>query len=401
MTTTRVRLDGPRAGALLALGSMTCVQVGLAASIGLFDRVGPEGAAWLRLAWAGVLLLVVVRPRPALMLRRSLLAAVVLGAVTAGMTMLFMAAVQRIPLGTASAVEFLGPLGVAIAGSGRVRLLLWPALAAVGLLLLTQPWQGSTDLLGVMFALGAAVCWASYILLTQAVGDQIAGIEGLAVSLPVAGIVATVVAGPSVIPTLTPELALIGLGLALLLPVVPFSLEMLALRRTTTAAFGTLMSLEPAIALLVGLMLLHQVPPMWSMVGVAFVVAAGIGAERTGARVHEPSANGELTASTGRAEAVACYSPTRGSALLAGEEQLDFVDQGPAPASELPLRVPAASPARTHGANISSSSLAVAALCRGDVGVDTTTERLEALQDGREADQQGCQKDQTHGFSPR
>ena len=268
----------------MAVGAMTCVQLGLAVSVGLFEQIGVQGAAWLRLFFAGVLLLVIVRPRPAMLGRRVLGAAVVLGVVTAGLTMLFMEAVQRLPLGTASALEFLGPLSVAVARSRHVRLLVWPALAAVGLVLLTQPWQGGADLVGVAFALGAAACWAAYILLTQAVGDQVAGIQGLGVSLPVAALVATVVVGPDEIPTLTPELVLVGLGLALLLPVVPYSLEMLALRRITTAAFGTLMSLEPAIALVIGLLLLHQVPPVWSVLGIAFVVTAGIGAERTGAR---------------------------------------------------------------------------------------------------------------------
>ena len=119
--------------------------------------------------------------------------------------------------------------------------------------LLTEPWQGDVDLLGVGFALGAACCWASYILLTQAVGDEVAGLHGLAISLPVAGLVATLVAGPGTFSSLTWEILLVGLGLAVLLPVVPFSLEMLALRRLTTSAFGTLMSLEPAIALAIGL----------------------------------------------------------------------------------------------------------------------------------------------------
>ena len=99
-----------------------------------------------------------------------------------------------------------------------------------------------------------------------------------------AGLVATVVAGPDTLPLMTWHLALVGLGLAVLLPVVPFSLEMLALRRLTTSAFGTLMSLEPAIALLVGLLVLHQVPGWWPVLGLGFVVAAGVGAERTGAR---------------------------------------------------------------------------------------------------------------------
>jgi inner membrane transporter RhtA len=270
-----------RNGAALALGSMLCVQLGLAASVGLFGRIGPEGVAWLRLAWAGLLLLLLVRPRPSAFTRSGLLACLVLGVVTAGLTLFFMAAVARLPLGTASALEFLGPLGVAVARGGRAR---WPALAAVGVVLLTEPWHGGVDLAGVGFALAAAVCWAAYILLTQRVGDEVAGLRGLAVSMPVAGIVTTVVVGPSVIGAMTPEVLVLGLGLALLLPVIPFSLELLALRRLTSAAFGTLMSLEPAIALAVGAVALHQVPGAAPLAGVAFVVAAGVGAERSGAR---------------------------------------------------------------------------------------------------------------------
>jgi inner membrane transporter RhtA len=293
-----------RAGTLMAVGSMTCVQIGLALSVHLFDQVGPLGAAWLRLAWAGVILAAWVRPRPWRFQRRTLLAAIALGVVTAGVTMLFMASVARLPLGTASALEFLGPLSVAVARSRGGRMLLWPAFAAVGVLLLTRPWQGGADLVGVAFALGAAVCWACYILLTQAVGDELAGLQGLAVSLPVAGVVATLVAGPAVIPILTPQLLVEGLGLALLLPVVPFSLEMYALRRLSTAAFGTLMSLEPAIALIAGLLLLHQRPGAWSLAGIAFVVAAGVGAERTGARPAGPAADPEQAASPAPGDAL-------------------------------------------------------------------------------------------------
>ena len=201
-----------RTGTLMAVASMTCVQLGLALAVGLFDRVGPEGAAWLRLAWAGVIVLVLVRPRPGELTRRGLLAGAALGVVTAGVTMLFMAAVARLPLGTASALEFLGPLGVAVARSRGGRMLAWPVLAAVGVVLLTEPWHGSVDVVGVALALGAAACWAAYILLTQAVGDELTGLHGLAVSLPVAGLVATVVAGPATLPSMTWELALVGLG---------------------------------------------------------------------------------------------------------------------------------------------------------------------------------------------
>src|SRR4051812_6114217 len=280
------RAAGPSAasaGAGMAVGSMLCVQLGIAASVGLFDDVGPEGAACLRLAWAGVLLGVLVRPRPAAFGRHGLMAAVPLGVVTAGLTMFFMAAVARLPLGTASALEFLGPLGVAVA-RGRGGAKTWPAVAALGVLLLTEPWHGRADVAGIGFALAAAACWAAYIVLTQRVGDAVSGIGGLAVSMPVAGLAALLVAGPSLAGDLTPAILLAGLGLAVLLPVIPFALEMLALRRLTTTAFGTLMSREPAIALLVALVALGQTRGLVRVAGIVFVVVAGGGGARAGAR---------------------------------------------------------------------------------------------------------------------
>jgi inner membrane transporter RhtA len=273
-----------RTGAFMAVAAMLSVQLGVAVSVSLIDRIGADGAAWLRLAWAGLLFVVLLRPRTARFTRRTFTTCVALGVVTAGITLLYMAALDRIPMGTASALEFLGPLAVAVAhGSGRNRIL-WPALAAAGVLLMTQPWAGTVDPIGVMYALAAACCWAGYILLTQRVGDQVAGIGGLSVSMPVAALVATAVVGPDVFDRLTPQLLLIGLGLAVLLPVVPFALELLALRRLTTAAFGTLMSLEPAFALIIGLVVLHQIPGVSAAVGICFVVAAGIGAARAGSR---------------------------------------------------------------------------------------------------------------------
>ncbi|HEX3782117.1 MAG TPA: EamA family transporter [Pseudonocardiaceae bacterium] len=280
---------GSRAGAAMATASMVCVQLGLAVSVGLFDRVGPLGAAWLRLAIAGVLFAVIVRPRPSHYTKAGLRGCLLLGVVTASVTLCYVFAIARLPLGTASALEFLGPLGVAVArGHGAKKR--WPALAALGVVLLTEPWRGGADLIGVGFALAAAVSLAGYILLTQRVGDEVAGIRGLAISMPVAGIVATVIAGPTVFPRLDGQLLLIGVGLAVLLPVIPFSLEMLALRKLTAAAFGTLMSLEPAVALVIGFVVLHQVPGALAVPGIALVIAAGIGAERAGAR-QSPSAS--------------------------------------------------------------------------------------------------------------
>ncbi|MEV6597920.1 EamA family transporter [Actinoplanes sp. NPDC051346] len=275
--------NNARTGTAMALAAMLLVQFGLAASTGLLDRLGAEGTAWLRLAWAAVILLVIVRPRPRSFTREALLACVALGVVTAGLTILFMAAIARLPLGTASALEFLGPLGVAVV-RGRRGAKRWPALAAVGVVLLTEPWHGGVDPVGVGFALAAAACWAAYIVLTQRVGDEVSGLRGLAVSMPVAALVATVVAGPSVLGDLTWPVVFAGLGLAVILPVVPFALELLALRRLTTAAFGTLMSLEPAFALVIGLVVLGQRPGWAPVAGIAVVVVAGIGAERTGTR---------------------------------------------------------------------------------------------------------------------
>jgi inner membrane transporter RhtA len=271
-----------RVGVFLALGSMLCVQLGAAVSVHLLGEIGPAGVAWIRLVWAGLVLLVLARPRPSSFTRSALLACVALGVVTAAMTLLFMQAIARMPLGTASALEFLGPLTVAVARGGGRRL--WPALATVGVVLLTQPWRGGVDPAGVGFALGAACGWAVYILLTQRVGDDVSGLQGLGISMPVAGVVATIFAAPSTFGHLSWHLVLVGLGLALLLPVVPFSLEMLALRRLTAAAFGTLMSIEPAIAGLVGLVFLGQLPTVWAVAGIGFVVAAGVGAQRSGAR---------------------------------------------------------------------------------------------------------------------
>jgi inner membrane transporter RhtA len=263
-----------RTGASMAVASILSVQLGLAASVGLFDSVGPEGAA---------LLLVLVRPRRSQFSRSGFRASLLLGVAITGVTLFFMASLARLPLGTAAALEFLGPLGVAVArGDGAAKV--WPGLAAVGVLLLTEPWQGGADAIGVAFALAAAACWAAYILLTQRVGDEVAGITGLAVSMPVAGLISLMVGGPSLVPALDLELLAFGVGLAVLVPLVPFTLEMLALRRLTTTAFGTLMSLEPAVALVTGFVALSQTPGVLPVIGVLFVAAAGVGAERTGAR---------------------------------------------------------------------------------------------------------------------
>ena len=209
-----------------------------------------------------MLLLVIVRPRLSQFSGPALRAGIALGVVTAGVTMLFMAAIERLPLGTASALEFLGPLGVA-AWRGRGVGRAWALLAAVGVVLLTQPWTGEADLLGVAFALGAAGVLGG-VHPAHPAGRRRGrrASPGWRSRCPSPDWWRPWSPGPASSPHLTPELLVLGLGLAILLPVVPFTLELLALRRLTTAAFGTLMSLEPAIAMVIGFLVLQ--PGAWA-----------------------------------------------------------------------------------------------------------------------------------------
>ena len=268
----------------LAVASIVIIQLGAALSTRLFPVVGPGGTAWLRLVFGGLIFLVIVRPDLRAYSLRELRMPFLLGLVTGTMTVAFLQALDRIPLGTTVAIEFLGPLGVAVLRSGSRRNLVWPALALVGVVLLTRPWTGEIDAVGVLLALVAATGWGVYILLTQAMGDRFAGLQGLAITIPVAAIATTVVGLPEAWGHITPLVLVQSLGLAVLLPVIPFTLELLALRRLTTAAFGTLMALEPGVATLWGVLLLSQVPGPLQAVGVVLVVAAGIGAERSGHR---------------------------------------------------------------------------------------------------------------------
>lgn len=268
----------------LAVVAIVTVQLGAALSTHLFDDVGAGGTAWLRLVAGGLIFLAIVRPRLSNYTLHELRVPFALGIITALMTVTFLLALERIPLGTTVAIEFLGPLGVAVFRSHSRRNLVWPALALAGVVLLTEPWTGEINTLGVLFALIAAACWAAYILLTQAVGDRFSGLDGLAITIPIAAIAASFVGIPQSWGHITPIVILQAIGLAILLPVIPFALELLALRRLTAAAFGTLMALEPAIATAWGVLLLSQIPGALQFAGVVLVVIAGIGAERAGRR---------------------------------------------------------------------------------------------------------------------
>ena len=268
----------------LAVGAMLSVQAGAALSVGLFPAVGPVGTAWLRLVAGAVILVAIARPSRRDVPREVVLPAVALGIATATMNVAALVAIDRIPLGTTVAIEFLGPLTVAAARAHERRMLVWPGLALVGVLLLTKPWEGEVDAIGVLAAALGAVGWGVYILLTQHVGDRVAGVKGLALTIPIAALVTLPFGVPQAVGGLSWLVVLAVVGLSLLMPVIPWILEMLALRRLTTAAFGTLMALEPGFAVVIGAVVLHQIPGALQVVGVALVILAGVGAERRGHR---------------------------------------------------------------------------------------------------------------------
>lgn len=275
-------------GAVFVLVAMTVLHTGSALATKLFPALGPAGTTWLRLTFAAALLLAftgrslwrVLRTAP----RADLLATVLLGVVSAGMMLLFSEAAARLPLGTATALEFLGPLVVAVAASRRRRELAWLGLAAVGVLSLTSPWSGAASPTGVLFGLGSAACWALYVIGTAHVGSRFSAPHALAVSLTVASLTAAPFGAPGALTALTWQTAAAAAGIALLMPLVPFLLEMKALQRIGKTTYGTLAGLEPAVSMVAGTVLVAQHPTALHIVGTALVVTAGIGAARAEAR---------------------------------------------------------------------------------------------------------------------
>ncbi|MGH2925691.1 MAG: EamA family transporter [Solirubrobacterales bacterium] len=263
----------------LVIGAVASVQLGSALATTLFGELGPSGAVLLRTGFAAVILLAVWRPAVPRRLTGPLRDAVLLGLVMAGMNLSFYAALDRIPLGIAVTLEFTGPFAVAVAGSRRPADLLWVALAAGGILLLAPGLEGALDLLGAGFALLAGGFWAAYIVLAARVGQGYAGGRGLAMAMAVATVAlipAGVIGGG--VELLRPGLLAIGIAVAVLSSAIPYSLELEALRRLPRATFGVLMSLEPGVAALVGLVALGQGLSTREAIAIALVVMASAGA---------------------------------------------------------------------------------------------------------------------------
>ena len=251
----------------LALTAMFSVQLGSALSVDLISAVGPAGTAWLRLGFGALIFLAIARPPLRSVRRADVAPLLALGVTTGLVTISFLAAIERIPLGTAVAIEFLGPLTVAAIHGNNRRALAWPAVALVGVVLLTEPWQGDVNLAGIAFAGFAAIGWATYIVLTQRVGDRFDGITGLTITVPIAAITAGVVGIPQAAGHLTPGTLAAAAGLAILLPVLPFTLEMLALRQMTPQRSEPSWPSNPASESSSDSLVLHQAPPRsrWSV----------------------------------------------------------------------------------------------------------------------------------------
>ena len=279
---------------LLVLGAVASVQSGAAVATRLFPAVGPAGTVLLRLGLSGLLVLAVARPRLQGRRRADVGLAVLFGLVLAAMNATFYEALDRIPLGIAVTVEFVGPLTVAIAGSRRRLDLLWVGLAGAGVVLLGLLaggfWGGSDlDGVGLLLALVAGGFWGCYILLSQRVGAVFPGASGLAIGLT-AGSVALLPFGIAAGGTelLDPSVLGRGLAVALLSSAVPYSLELFALRRLRASVFGVLMSLEPAVAALSGLAFLGQHLGIQDWLAIACVMAASVGATRRAGRDEVP-----------------------------------------------------------------------------------------------------------------
>ena len=265
----------------LVVAGIVSVQFGAAIAKDLFPLVPPTAMVWLRLVTAAVIFLAVVRPRLRGHSRADWAVALGFGVSLMVMNWAIYQSFARIPLGIAVTIEFLGPLGVAVAGSRRRQDLLWVALAAAGVALLGFS-RTRLDPLGVAFALLAAAGWACYILLSARTGRRWPGVSGLAVASLVGAVVlatpAVLEAGASL---LSPQVLLLGLAVGLLSSVIPYSLELIALRRIPPRVFGVLMSLEPAVAALAALLLLAELLSPLQWVAMACVVVASVGSTRS------------------------------------------------------------------------------------------------------------------------
>ncbi|MFF5694878.1 EamA family transporter [Streptomyces albidoflavus] len=284
----------------LVLAGGLSVQFGGALAVTLMPKAGALGVVSIRLAVAALVMMAVCRPSVRGYTRADWGTVLAFGTAMAGMNALFYQSVDRIPLGPAVTLEVLGPLALSVLASRRLINVLWALLALAGVFLLGGSGFGGLDLAGVAFALGAGACWAAYILFSAGTGRRFPQADGLALALVVAAVLVlpfgVADAGSAL---LDPVTLALGAGVALLSSVLPYTLELVALRRLPASTFAVMMSLEPAIASLAGFLILSQALTAVQAVAIALVIGASFGAVRTQVGRRPKPAKGEPVASGG------------------------------------------------------------------------------------------------------
>ncbi|MBF6027205.1 threonine/homoserine exporter RhtA [Pseudomonas sp. P115] len=267
----------------LLLIAMASVQSGASLAKSMFPIVGAQGTTALRLIFASVIMLLLLRPWRAKLTAKSLRTVIIYGMALGGMNFLFYMSLRSVPLGIAVALEFTGPLAVAIYASRRAVDFLWIALAITGLLLLIPMGEASQgiDPLGAAYALGAGICWALYILFGQKAGND-NGVQTAALGVMIAALFVAPIgimhAGAAL---LTPALIPVALGVAILSTALPYTLEMVALTRLPARTFSTLMSIEPAFGALSGLLFLQEHLSLAQWLAITCIILASVGATLT------------------------------------------------------------------------------------------------------------------------
>ncbi|MCP9987624.1 EamA family transporter [Streptomyces sudanensis] len=265
----------------LVVGGALSVQFGAAVAVLLIPRAGALGVVSLRLALAALVLLVVCRPRLRGHSRADWGTVVVFGVAMAGMNITFYQAIDRIPLGAAVTLEVLGPLALSVAASRRAVSLLWAGLALAGVTLLSGGGFDRLDPVGAGFALAAGAMWAAYIVFSARAGRRFPQADGLALAMAVGAVLSLPLGIAEAGARLAvPSTLALGLAVALLSSVLPYTLELIALRRLPAGTFAVLMSLEPAVATLAGFLVLRQALSVTDAAAIALVMAASIGAVR-------------------------------------------------------------------------------------------------------------------------
>jgi inner membrane transporter RhtA len=274
------RLEIPAVPAVLL--SIVSVQGGAAIAKGIFPVLGAVATSSLRIVLSAIILVIFNRPNVRNLTRAQWKAVALYGLTLGAMNIIFYMAIARIPLGLGVALEFIGPLVIALTGSKRAIDFLWVVLAAAGIILI-EPWSNNgIDVVGVLLALLAGAFWAAYILIGGRISQIMDGSKAVTIGMIFASaLVLPIAMAEGLLTRLRPGMLVSGLWLALLSSAIPFSLEMKALKKIPAKTFSILMSLEPAVAALCGLVFLHEYLTLYEWLAVALIIVASAGATFT------------------------------------------------------------------------------------------------------------------------